>query len=228
MAIRVLYLQEFRRIGGAERALLALADAIRQVKVEPLVVWPQKDAAFAWLASRGMQAIPLSVPRWRHGVSLPWLPLSLLHLRSRVAPADIDLVHVSNYRSAPVGGIVSRRLGVPCVRHIRELITSEGIAPHEAPSEAETVGWRERLGISPHDPLLGIVAHVLPHKGYDDLIQALALLQEKLPRIRCLIVGGAPQERSLRRLLELAERLSVKDRLIVAGFQDDVVPFRRC
>ncbi len=63
MAIRVLYLHEFRRMGGAERALLRLADAFRQVKVELLVVWPQKDAAFAWLASRGIRVLPLRVSR---------------------------------------------------------------------------------------------------------------------------------------------------------------------
>jgi glycosyltransferase involved in cell wall biosynthesis len=84
---------------------------------------------------------------------------------------------------------------------------------------------RERLGISPHDPVLGIVAHILPHKGYDDLVQALALLLEKLPTVKCLIVGRAPRKRYLQRLLQRAERLSVRDRLIMAGFQEDVVPF---
>lgn len=264
MPIRVLYLHEFRRIGGAERALLTLADAIRQVGVESLVALPRRDAAFAWLESRAIRAVPLTVPRWRHGLSLPLLPLFLFRLRSRVAPADIDVVHVNNYRSAPIGGFVSRRLGVPCVCHVRELITSErirqyrlrepqaliavsdavaqalieggfprdrvtvvrsGIAPHEAPTEVETIGLRRSLGISPHDPVLGIVAHILPHKGFDDLVQALALLQEKLPNVKCLIVGRVARERYLRRLLQLGERLSVRDRLIVVGFQEDVVPF---
>jgi len=264
MGIRILYLQEFRRIGGAERALLGLVDAIRHVGVEPLVAMPRREAAVARLASREIRAVPLSVPRWRHGVSLPMLPLFPFRLRSRVAPAEIDLVHVNNYRSAPIGSFVSRWFGVPCVCHIRELITSDkireyllhlpdaliavsdavaqalvegglpqdrivvvrsGIALHEAPPEAETMGLRESLGISPHDPVLGIVAHVLPHKGYDDLIYALPLLQEKLPHVKCLIVGGTPRKRYLQKLLQLAERLSVKDRLILVGEKENVVPF---
>jgi glycosyltransferase involved in cell wall biosynthesis len=104
-------------------------------------------------------------------------------------------------------------------------VVRSGIALRDTPPEAETRRLRERLGISPHEPVLGIVAHVLPHKGYDDLIQALALLQEKLPRAKCLIVGRAPRARYLRKLLQRAERLSVRDRLIVVGFQEDVVPF---
>ncbi len=264
MAIRVLYLHEFGRMGGAERALLRLADAIRQARVEPLMVWPQKDAALAWLASRGIRVVPLRVPRWRHGLSLPLFPLFLAHLRRVLLPTDVDLVHVNNYRSAPIGQFVSRWAGVPCVCHVREMITTRtirqyrllwsnaliavaeavgqallaggipadrvtivrsGITPQDAPPEAETIVLRGRLGITPHDPVLGIVAHILPHKGYDDLVQALALLTQRLPQAKCLVIGMAPRERYLRKLLQLAERLSVRDRLILVGFQEDVAPF---
>lgn len=262
--IRVLYLHGFRRIGGAERALLSLADAIRQMAVEPLVLWPQEDRAFTRLQSRGVRVVALKVPPWRHGFSLFFLPLFLARLRRVAVPADFDLVHVNNYRSAPLGRCVSRWAGVPWVCHVRELITMEkvrqyclgssdtliavseavghalvrggmpqhrvtlirsGIALHGVPREEQSVALRQGLGIAPGDPVLGIVAHILPHKGYDDLIQALPLIKEKLPRVRCLIVGEAPRKRYLRHLLDLAERLSIRDRLILVGFQEDVVPF---
>ncbi|HSD51701.1 MAG TPA: glycosyltransferase, partial [Candidatus Methylomirabilis sp.] len=236
MAIRVLYLHELRRMGGAERALLGLADAIRQVRVEPLMVWPPQGTAFAWLASRGIRVVPLRVPRWRHGLSLPLFPLFLARLRRALLPTDVDLVHVNNYRSAPIGQFVSRWADVPCVCHVREMIAARairqyrllssnaliavagavghalqaggipaarvtvvrsGVTPHDAPPEAETIGLRGRLGISPHDPVLGIVAHMLPHKGFDDLVQALALLTEKFPQAKCLVIGMAPRERYL-------------------------------
>ncbi len=95
--------------------------------VEPLLALPQRDAAFAWLEPRGIRAFPLPVPRWRRGFSLPLLPLFLCRLRSHLAPEDIGLIHVNNYRSAPIGVFVSRRLGVPCVCHVRELISSDRI-----------------------------------------------------------------------------------------------------
>ncbi len=264
MPIRVLYLHSFKRIGGAERALLWMVDAIRDMGVEPLVLWPQKDGASAWLEERGVRVSLLKVPAWRHGFSLPLLPLLLSCLRRAVDPAAIDLVHVNNYRSAPFGKFVSRWAGVACVCHVRELVTPEkigqyrlrspdaliavseavghtlveggiphdrvtvirsGIIPHATPPEGQVVALREGLGILPHDPVLGIVAHILPHKGYDDLIQALAIIKHKLPHVRCLIVGGAPRRRYLRHLLDLAERLSVRDRVIVVGPQEDVAPF---
>jgi glycosyltransferase involved in cell wall biosynthesis len=86
---------------------------------------------------------------------------------------------------------------------------------------------RERLGLLPQDLVLGTVSQILPHKGYEDLIQALALIKEKLPRARCLIVGGAPRRRYLHRLLDIAERLSVRDRMILAGFHENVTPLLR-
>jgi glycosyltransferase involved in cell wall biosynthesis len=107
----------------------------------------------------------------------------------------------------------------------RVTVVRSGIALHQAPPGAETRRLRERLGISPEDPVLGIVAHILPHKGYDDLVQALPLIQEKYPQVKCLIVGRAPRGGYLGKLLERAERLTVRDRLIMVGFQEDVVPF---
>ncbi len=232
--------------------------------VEPLVLWPQKDEASAWLEERGVRVSPLKVPPWRHGFSWPLLPLFLSSLRRVAEPADIDLVHVNNYRSAHFGKYVSKWAGVPCVCHVRELVTPEkirqyrlrsldaliavseavghtlveggipsdrvtiirsGIALQTAPPEGQTVALRERLGISPDDPVLGIVAHILPHKGYDDLIQALAMIKEKVPHVRCVIVGEAPRRRYLRHLLDLAERVSVRDRVILVGPQGDVAPF---
>lgn len=264
MPIRVLYLHGSKRIGGAERALMRLADAVGQMGVEPVVIWPREDRAFTWLQSRGIRAVRVKLPAWRHGLSLALLPFVLARLRRSLVASEIDLVHVNNYRTAPFGRIVSRWAGVPCVCHVRELISSEkirqyrlrlpdvliavsqavgdalvaggispdrvtvvrsGIALPPRPAEEQRAVLRRELGVSPDDPVLGIVAHILPHKGYDDLVRALALIKEKLPRIRCLIVGEAPRRWYLHHLLDLAERLSVRERLILLGFQDDVAPW---
>jgi len=93
--------------------------------------------------------------------------------------------------------------------------------------EEHSRALRQDLGILADGPVVGIVAHILPHKGFDDLIQALALIREKHPGVRCLMVGEAPRKGYLRRLFDLAERLSVRDCLILVGFQDDVAPFLR-
>ena len=262
-AFRVLYIHGFTLLWGAERALLRLADAIRQAGVEPLVLWPRNDRAFAWLRSRGIRAAGIKVPVGMRWLSMLVFPLMLARVLRFVSSTRIDLVHVNNYRSVQFGRMVSRWTKVPLVCHVRELITPDTMRQHrlhesdaliavsEAVAlalagggmpagrvttirsgipgigplrEAEGQAVRDGLGILPDDPVVGIVAHVLPHKGFDDLVRALALIQKKHPRVRCLVVGEAPRKRYLQELLDLAARFSVKDRLVLVGFQDEVAP----
>jgi glycosyltransferase involved in cell wall biosynthesis len=259
-----LYLHEFSRMGGAELALLRLLDAIRPVGVEPLVVWPRNEATCARLSSQGFRVVPLTVPRWTHGVALLFLPVFLARLRRAVPRGCLDLVHVNNYRSAPLGCLVARWAGVPCVSTVREQVSParirryrlerpdaliavadavaknlfDGGVPRErvttvrsgvplGGSNREDHGRivREHLGIAPNDPVLGIVAHILPHKGYDDLIHALGLIAQQVPRVKCLVVGEAPHRRYLAHLLRLAEQLAVRERLLLVGPQDDARSF---
>ena len=79
---------------------------------------------------------------------------------------------------------------------------------------------RRRLGID-DAPLLLTVARLVPHKGQDIVIQALAQLSQSLPHARYLIVGDG---RDGPRLQALASALGVSDRIIMAGpLSDDDV-----
>jgi len=264
--LRVLYLHEFSRMGGAELALLRLLDAIRPFGVQPIVVWPRKDAIVARLSSQGNHVVRLKVPRWRHGLSLPLLPVFLARLRGAVPRGSVDLVHLNNYRSVPVGHLVSRWVGVPCVSTVREQVSPKrvrqyrlrrpdaliavcdavarnlvdggvpkdrvttvrsGVAPGRPAQDDEGRILRESLGISADDPVIGIVAHVLPHKGFDDLIRALGLIVPRFSQVRCLVVGEAPRRKYLDHLLDLAAQVGVRDALILAGAQEDVPRFLR-
>jgi glycosyltransferase involved in cell wall biosynthesis len=84
---------------------------------------------------------------------------------------------------------------------------------------------RDNLGFARNERIIGIVAHILPHKGYDDLVHALSLVVERCPMVRCLVVGDAPRRRYLGHLLNLADRLGVRGRLVFVGEQEDVAPF---
>jgi D-inositol-3-phosphate glycosyltransferase len=101
---------------------------------------------------------------------------------------------------------------IPCGVDSREL--SPG-------SRAEA---RARLGLDPDVPLVLQLGRLVPRKGVDDVIRAMAVLSERHPAdARLLIVGGAHREPDpasdpeLRRLMTIAADLGVADRVTFAG-----------
>ena len=68
-------------------------------------------------------------------------------------------------------------------------------------------------------PLALTVARLVPHKGQDVAMRAVAEASARHPRLRYLIVGGGPDEARLRRL---AADLGVEDRVLFAGRLSDV------
>jgi phosphatidylinositol alpha-1,6-mannosyltransferase len=70
-------------------------------------------------------------------------------------------------------------------------------------------------------PLLLTVARLIPHKGQDVVLRALAALEPEFPTLRYAMIGTGPDEARLRKL---AEDLNVSDRVIFAGpVSDDEV-----
>ncbi|HEY0243514.1 MAG TPA: glycosyltransferase family 4 protein [Gemmatimonadaceae bacterium] len=63
-------------------------------------------------------------------------------------------------------------------------------------------------------PLILTVARLVPHKGQDTVIQALAVLAPEFPDLRYVLVGEGHDEERLRRL---AAELHVDDKVIFAG-----------
>ena len=67
-------------------------------------------------------------------------------------------------------------------------------------------------------PLLLTVARLIPHKGQDVVLRALAALKPEFPTLRYMMIGVGPDESRLRKL---AEDLNVADRVIFAGAVSD-------
>ncbi len=77
----------------------------------------------------------------------------------------------------------------------------------------DTGALRARWGIGT-DPLLVTVARLVPHKGQDVTLRAMAALTEEFPTLRYAIVGTGPDEGRLR---ALAAELKISDRTIFTG-----------
>jgi|GEM_PF-14423 len=90
-----------------------------------------------------------------------------------------------------------------------------------APQPHAAAQLREAWGCDPDIPLIGCVARWHPLKDHANLFNALALLRERLPGLRCALVGtGMVWDNS--ELAALADSLSLRDTLILLGERDDV------
>lgn len=78
---------------------------------------------------------------------------------------------------------------------------------------------RTRWGTSQCMPLLGCVGVLLPDKGQEWLIRALAEVKKKFPAARLLLAGDGPCRS---RLESLARELGLRGDVIFAGFVKDV------
>ncbi|MFN8582438.1 MAG: glycosyltransferase family 4 protein [Gemmatimonadaceae bacterium] len=76
---------------------------------------------------------------------------------------------------------------------------------------------RARWGVG-DDPLLLTVARLVPHKGQDVTIRALARLRPAFPSLRYVVVGGGDDEARLR---AVAQAEGVADRVTFAGTLSD-------
>jgi glycosyltransferase involved in cell wall biosynthesis len=91
------------------------------------------------------------------------------------------------------------------------------IPPRFTPEQRQRA--RARWGISQSSGLLGCVGVLLPDKGQEWLIRALAEVKKELPETKLLLSGDGPCRGQLE---SLARQLGLKDDVIFAGFVKDV------
>jgi glycosyltransferase involved in cell wall biosynthesis len=92
------------------------------------------------------------------------------------------------------------------------------LAPYDA-ARANRVVAREALGVAPDELLVTTVANLRATKDHVALLNAAALVLERVPLVRFLIVGQGPLESELR---SLHHTLALGDRVQFLGQRDDV------
>jgi len=78
---------------------------------------------------------------------------------------------------------------------------------------------RKRWGVAEGAPLLGCVGVLLPDKGQEWLIRALAELRKDFPEVRLILAGDGPCRNELEKL---AKELNLSPAVIFAGFVKDI------
>lgn len=120
---------------------------------------------------------------------------------------------------------------------IREVLVGEGVPARKIAcvrSAVDTARYRpgcdrERfrasVGLAADDLAVGLIAQLIERKGHRYLLEAMPAILAAAPRARFLLFGQGPLEAALRRQ---AERLGVADRLVFAGFRDDLERLLPC
>jgi glycosyltransferase involved in cell wall biosynthesis len=84
---------------------------------------------------------------------------------------------------------------------------------------------RAELGLSSSTPLIGMAARITPMKNQDTFLRIAALVKERLPAARFLLVGAAFSEKDeeyLQQLRELTSRLGLENDVTFAGYRHDM------
>lgn len=96
------------------------------------------------------------------------------------------------------------------------------LEPFLNPDDASFV--RRRFGLDEGDFVVGNVGRLVPWKGQEVFLRALACIAPHLPHLRALIVGDPdpPTEVTYRqKLLDLTQQLGLSDRVQFTGFMSD-------
>ena len=87
---------------------------------------------------------------------------------------------------------------------------------------------RREFGVAPDVPLLTLISRVVPSKGHEQLLKAVAMVKAKVPCFKVLIVGdddpGVLQEgySYIAELRKLTHELGLSEHVIFSGYRADV------
>jgi len=85
-----------------------------------------------------------------------------------------------------------------------------------------TSALRRQLGIGDSTPVVLSVGRLSREKGHVDLVRAFALLRDRRPPPRLIIVGEGPEQRAIE---QRSRELGLAEVVTLAGHQDDVQPY---
>ncbi len=176
----------------------------------------------------------------------------LVHLHSRRG-ADLWGGIAARLEGVPV--VISRRVDNPEPRWwakvkyrlyhrvvtisegIRQVLLAEGVPAWKVvcvPSAVDTEqylpggdrGWFEKeFGITPGQPVVGVVAQLIPRKGHRYLLEAIPGVLQRVPQAQFLFFGTGFLEMSLQQEIE---QRGLGGNVKLAGFRDDLVRIFPC
>jgi len=236
-ALQVLFLLDGLAARGIDNLLVCprgsdIARAAREhgLRVVEMTMHGDADALLSWRLARLLRA------------ESP----DLVHLHSR---RGVDVWGGIAAKLARVPAVLSRRVDNPespwlaRIRYrlfdrvvtisegIRRVLIAEGVEQRRlicVPSavdtlqyrrERDTEWFRQAFDIGAGQPVLGMIAQLIPRKGHRVALDALHELRDRQPDVRLILFGRGPEEAELR---QRVRELRLDANVTFAGFRDDL------
>ncbi len=106
----------------------------------------------------------------------------------------------------------------------RTTLVYDGVDLSEFDGQLNREAARRAVGAGPNDLVIGMVSRLVPKKGQQDLLEALARLSRELPQVRGVLVGGdtGRGQRYLKTLQRHARALGLDERVVFTGWRGDI------
>ena len=130
--IPILYLSHYRSIiGGGEKQLLYLTTNLDKTRFQPIVVCPHEGPYVHQLRRAEVSTAVIKLPPWRKTVSLLTRQLAVIRLTNLANKHNIKLIHSADPWLNPYANRIKRRLDIPVVSHVPNLLTPEQVDKYE-------------------------------------------------------------------------------------------------
>ena len=208
------------RNGGLGKSICILRKILRENAYDVVLCNTVVGSIIARVAAAPFRRKGLKIIYLNHGIHFfpgasmrRWLlgyPMEKL-----LAPLTDMLITInsSDYDTA------KKHLRIPVIEQINGMGVDLSRFKESVLSAADRLQYRERLGIAPDDLVLTYVAEIIDNKNQTMLLDALALIREKVPNTRLLLIGPVHDNGALARVI--AER-NLKDQVMLLGWRDDV------
>lgn len=248
---RILYLERNGTLkGGGQESLLELIRHLDRSRFAPSVVVGEEGPLKAALVEAGADCavIPFAP---LNPVHLPAVAKSFGMLWRHIRQLRPAILHANDSRSQVYAGLISRRVGIPCLFHYR-VSYSDGLYDRLLPHLCDRIiavsnaaaarfkGFESRLrvvhnAVNPDRfPLrtvetrfpfrIGSVGRYGGEKGFSDLVRAFALLQTDFPGSELVLAGGG-DDGEQRRLESLIRELNLVKSVALPGRINDMAGF---